>query len=126
MIVELEKHLTASCALQVVALAKEAGPCLHMMVSSSVNELAWCSADDDDAFGQLVGVGPPPVHGDETYSSGSESDAEGEGGEGGLLDLSEEVISTVQEVSNLPRHEVISLLLEHNGDPNSVLSQLYV
>ncbi len=71
-------------------------------------------------------MGPPPVHGDETYSSSSESDAEEEGGEGGLLDLSEEVISTVQEVSNLPRHEVISLLLEHNGDPNSVLSQLYV
>ena len=88
----------------------------------------WCSADEDDAFGQLVGVGPPPVHGDETFSSSSESDAEGEGGEGGLLDLSEEVISTVQEVSNLPRHEVIGLLLspEHNGDPNSVLSQLYV
>ena len=90
--------------------------------------MMWCPADDDDAFGQPVGVGPPRVHGDDTYSSSSESAAEGQGAEGGLLDLSEEVISTVQEVSNLPRHEVIGLLLspEHNGDPNSVLSQLYV
>lgn len=41
------------------------------------------------------------------------------------LVLSEDVIIMTMEVTSLPRHQVIDLLLHNDGDPQAVLAQLF-
>lgn len=41
------------------------------------------------------------------------------------LVLSEDIIIMTMEVTSLPRHQVIDLLLHNDGDPQAVLAQLF-
>lgn len=64
-------------------------------------------------------------------SSDHENDQEeGHHSDGGMSDsdelvLSEDIIIMTMEVTSLPRHQVIDLLLHNDGDPQAVLAQLF-
>ena len=64
-------------------------------------------------------------------SSDHENDQEeGHHSDDGMSDsdelvLSEDIIIMTMEVTSLPRHQVIDLLLHNDGDPQAVLAQLF-